>query len=192
MQIKKILIVFLMVGLSLTANATDKRHMNTTIDISYAIVESVGQTKIDSDMGRNAAMGGVVGAATSGSHQRGKHAVQGAVAAGIITAILEGKRKAYIYQVTTMSGAEKRIITEQMGIREGDCVSLEEGPTTNIRRVPPVHCEYHNHDFMSDPMVQSKGNESAAECHAVKAILMKANSEEEVDVALKKVQVFCD
>lgn len=188
----KLILSVLVFLVSQSAWTTDRRHMNTSIDISYGIVENVGRTKIDSNVGRNAAVGGVVGAATSGHHHRGKHALEGAAAAGILTAILEGSREAYIYRIKVMGGGEKKVITEQMGIREGDCVSLEEGATTNVRRVPPVHCEYHDHEVMSDPIVQSKGHESAAECHAAKAMLLKSDTEKEMDIALKKVQVFCD
>jgi len=189
---KNLLVLVLGLGLAQTAFAIDRKHMNTTIDISYGVIESVGRTKIDSSVGQNAALGGVIGAATSGHHHRGKHALEGALAAGIITAMLEGKREAYVYRIRGVSGGEKKIITEQMGIREGDCVSLEEGPTTNVRRVPPVHCEYHNHDVMSEPGVQAKGHASAAECHAAKKMLLKSDTETEVEIALKKVQIFCD
>ena len=192
MTMRQLILTLFVAGLSQAGAATDSKHMNTTIDISYAIVESVGQTKVDSNTVRNATVGGVIGAATSGSHHRGKHAAEGAVAAGSITAILEANRKAYVYQVRTMSGGEKKVITEQMGIREGDCVSLEEGAMTNIRRVPPVYCEHHDHDVMSAPMVQAKGHESAAECHAAKSMLLKASSETEIDMAMKKVQIFCN
>ena len=189
---KKLMVAIVVITLAPVAWATDRKHMNTTIDISYGVVESVGQTKINSNAGRNAAVGGVVGAATSGHHHRGKHALEGAVAAGFITAILEGNRNANVYLVSVIGGGEKKIITEQMGIREGDCVALEEGPNTNIRRVPPVHCENHDHDVMSDPIVQAKGQEDAAECHAAKQFLLESDTEQEMEMALKKVQIFCD
>jgi len=179
-------------SLSQAAFAVNSSAMHSSIDISYGVVKSIGQEKVNSKAAQGALMGGVVGAAAGGSHNRGKHALAGALAGGIISAILQGKREAYAYDILTTDGREKMVLTEQDDIRVGDCVSIEEGKTTNIRRVPPVHCEHRQHLVMSEPMVQSKAHGDAAECHAAKSIALKASTEEEMDLALKKVQVFCD
>ena len=184
--------VFTLLIVSQPAFAVSRSSLNSSIDITYGIVEKVERTKIDSSAGKGAVMGGVIGAATSGHHHRTQHALTGALAAGILTAILEGKRDAYVYLIETVDGSEKKVITEQGDIREGDCVSVEEGSTTNVRRVPKVQCEHHNHDVMSEPIVEAKAHEDAAECHAAKKMALKADTEDEVDIALKKVQVFCD
>ena len=165
--------------------------LNTSINISYGTVESVQRVKIDSKAAQGAVLGGMVGAA-SGHHDRGKHALAGALVGGILSAIIQGKRDAFSYTVLMSGGGEKRVVTEQDDVRVGDCVSVEEGRTTNIREVPKVHCEHRRHAVMQEPMVQSKAHQGAAECHAAKSMALKASTEEEIDVALKKVQIFCD
>ena len=192
MNNKSLLVSVFILCMSQPAFAVSRSSLNSSIDINYGIVERVERTKIDSSAGKGAVMGGVIGAATSGHHHRAQHALTGALAAGILTAIIEGKRDAYVYLIETTDGGEKKIITEQGGIREGDCVSVEEGRTTNVRRVPGVHCEHHGHDVMQEPIVEAKAHEGAAECHAAKQMALKADTEAEVDIALKKVQVFCD
>ena len=192
MRITPLLVSLAALIASQSALAVNRSALNSSINISYGIVERVERTKVDSSAGKGAVMGGVIGAATSGHHHRGQHALTGALAGGILAAILDGKRDAYIYMIETVDGGEKKIITEQAGIREGDCVSVEEGRTSNVRRVPSVHCEHHNHDVMYEPIVQAKAHEGAAECHSAKQMALKASTENEVDIALKKVEVFCD
>ena len=176
---------------SSTAVAVSRQDVNHSISINYGVVEQVERKKVSSNAMGGAVMGGVIGAA-SGSHHRGKNAAMGAVAGGLLTAILEGKRAAWAYRIKMVSGGEKEIITEQDDVRIGDCVSVEEGRLSNIRRVPSVHCEYQQHAAMRDHMVNAKSQESAAECHVAKEMALRADTEEEIDIALKKVQVFCD
>lgn len=182
----------LAISASQASFAVNRQDVNQSINISYGVVESVQKKKVDSNALGGAALGGIVGAATSGHHHRGKNAAVGALAGGLLTAIMEGKRAAWAYRIQMVDGGEKQIITEQEDAREGDCVSVEEGRLANIRRVASVHCEHHQHVAMQDYMVRSKAHESAAECHVAKEGALKADTEEEMDIALKKVRVFCD
>lgn len=175
-----------------TAMAVHSSDLNQTINISYGIVEHVKRSKVKSNAGKGALMGGLLGAATSRHHNRGKHALTGVLAGGIITSMLEGKHHAYTYLIQTVNGGAKQVVTEQSGIREGDCVSVEEGRMTNVRRVAMVHCQHRQHAVMSEPMVHAKATGDAAECHAAKAMALKASTESEIDLAMKKVQIFCD
>lgn len=70
--------------------------------------------------------GGMIGAGTSGKHDRAKHAAEGAAAMAILTAIAEGKRKAHSYQIKLTSGSVVKVVMESGGIDAGDCVSVEQ------------------------------------------------------------------
>ena len=166
--------------------------MSQSITISYGIVRNVQAQQVDSNAGKGALLGGLLGAATSGHHDRGKHAAIGAVSGGVLASVMQGDRSARSYTVELMSGGEKVIMTEQADIVVGDCVALEEGRSANIRRVPSVHCEHHNHEAMSADSVRANASESASECSAAKQIALQAKTEEEMDLATKKVRVFCD
>ena len=180
--------------LSATASAqqVSRSQLGSSFQIHYGTVETIERVKIESSAPQGAVMGGIVGGATSGHHHRGRHAVTGAVAGALLTAILEGDRKAFKYTVELDDGSLQKIITEQGGLVEGDCVTVEIGQTANIRRVPAVHCEHTDHEVMSEPIVHAKRQSDAAECHAAKQIALQAQTEEEMDIALKKVNVFCD
>ncbi len=172
--------------------AVDSRDMNQSVSINYGIVEDIGRKKVDSAAPGGAVLGGIIGAATSGHHHRGKNAAIGALSGGVLSAILQGNRDAYVYQVEMVDGGEKAIMTEQNTARVGDCVAVEEGRLANIRRVSSAHCEHSTHPARQDYMVHARANENAAECHVAKEMALKATTEKDMDIALKKVQIFCD
>ena len=162
------------------------------IQVDYGVVERVENVKLDSNMGKGIVAGGMIGAGTSGKHDRAKHAAEGAAAVAILTAIAEGKRKAHSYQVKLNSGSMVKIVIESGGIDVGDCVSVEQGKTANIRRVSSVYCEEPEHEVFHHPHVHAAAYEDAAECHSAKEIALHAKTEKEVDLALKKVRAFCE
>lgn len=188
----KALVSVLVCGISASAMAVDRGSLNSTIQINYGVVQKIEHVKIDSGVGKGVVAGGLIGAGTSGKHDRTKHAAEGAAAVAILTAIAEGKRKAYSYEVKLSSGSVIKLVTESGGIDEGDCVAVEQGQSANIRRVSTVYCEAPDHEALRHPHVQSKSFEDAAECHAAKEMAMHAKTEKDVDLAIKKVQVFCE
>lgn len=176
-------------GLAAVSFAAEKGSL---IQIDYGVVEKVENVKVDSNIGKGIIAGGMLGVGTSGKHDKAKHAAEGAAAVAILTAIAEGKRKAHSYQVKLTSGSVVKLVSESKEITEGDCVSVEQGKTANIRRVSPVYCESPDHEALRHPHVQAAAYEDAAECHTAKEMAMHAKTENEVDIALKKVRVFCD
>lgn len=174
------------------AETIDRSTLNSSFEVRYGRVEAVEKTKVSSTAPGGAIMGGIVGGATSGHSHRGKHAAEGALAGAILGAVLDGNRNAYKYIVDYSGGGETEVITESGGIRQGDCVAVETGRTANIRRVTDVHCDHYGHEFQGDPMVHAKGQQDAAQCHAAKEIALQADTEDEMDLALKKVRVFCE
>lgn len=67
--------------------------------------------------------------------------------------VAEGKRKAY--EVKLNSGSIIKLVTESGDIAEGDCVSVEQGQSANIRRVSSVYCEDPDHEALKLPQVQA-------------------------------------
>ena len=177
-------------SLSAVSLAAEKGSL---IQIDYGVVEKVENVKLDSNMGKGVVAGGMIGAGTSGKHDRAKHAAEGAAAMAILTAIAEGKRKAHSYQIKLTSGSVVKIVIESGGIDEGDCVSVEQGKTANVRRVSSVYCEESDQESLHHhPHVHAAAYEDAAECHTAKEIALHAKTEKEVDLALKKVRAFCE
>jgi len=177
-------------SLSVMSFAAEKGSL---IQIDYGVVERVENVKLDSNMGKGVVAGGMIGAGTSGKHDRAKHAAEGAAAMAILTAIADGKRKAHSYQIKLITGSVVKIVIESGGIDVGDCVSVEQGKTANVRRVSSVYCEEPEQESLHHhPHVHAAAYEDAAECHSAKEIALHAKTEKEVDLALKKVRAFCE
>ncbi|MGI9201768.1 MAG: hypothetical protein ACR2QL_11955 [Woeseiaceae bacterium] len=174
------------------AQQVSRNQLGSSFEINYGTVTTVEKVKIESQAASGAVTGGLIGGVTSGHHHRGKHALTGAAAGALLTALLEGDRKAFQYTVELNSGSMTKIITETPGIAEGDCVTVELGQTANIRRVSSVHCEHTAHEALAEPIVHAKRQSEAAECHAAKEMALQAQTEEATDIALKKVRVFCE
>jgi outer membrane lipoprotein SlyB len=184
--------LFILIGTTASAQSIPRSQLGSAFQIRYGTVERVESVKIQSQAAQGAVTGGLIGGATSGHHHRGKHALEGALAGAFLTALLEGNRKGYQYTVDFDDGSVTKVITESGGIVEGDCVAVELGQTANIRRTSAVHCEHRAHEALADPIVHAKRQTEAAECHAAKQMALQASTEEAVDIALKKVRVFCE
>ena len=89
--------------------------------------------------------------------------------------------------VKLIDGPEIKVSIEQQDIRIGDCVAVESGQHTNIRRVGSVHCE-----AKTQPKPLSHHQQVANDCQTAKDELSKAQTNEEVDLAVKKVRVLCE
>ena len=78
------------------------------------------------------------------------------------------------------------MVTDQGGMRVGDCVAVERGDYNNIRRVSDVAC--------TDDSVEvyEEHQEDADECVVAKRELLAAEDDAAIDRAARKVRVLCD
>ena len=113
--------------------------------------------------------------------------VGGAVLGGLATAALEGDRLGYSYRLRFANGDISSFITEKGYLQTGDCVAVERGQYSNIRRVAPVLCSGGPPD--SPPQMHIR---QAEQCHAAKEQLLAAKNQEEIDLAARKVEIVCE
>lgn len=177
-----------------TDGAVDRRNVETTISIQHGTVKDIEQVELKSEAAKGAIIGGTIGLlAVSGStaeHVGG--AIGGAVAGALITRAFEGSNKANAYTVRLNNGSEVKVITDDKYIEAGDCVAVETGKTTNIRRVSQVLCKPSKPHQAVDAELHEKHQEEAWECHEAKKQLLKAKTEDEIDALLRKVKVLCE
>ena len=193
MRVQLIATITLLAAMTTASAQTISRgQLNQGFQIQYGTVGTVEEVKIQSSATSGAVMGGIIGGATSGHSHRGKHAVTGAVAGALLSALLEGDRRAYKYTVDLADGGQTKVIIETGGIREGDRVCVELGNTANIRRVSSVYCEHPDSEALNDHVTYAKSQADAAECHAAKDMVLKASTDEDIELAMKKVRVFCE
>ena len=85
------------------------------------------------------------------------------------------------------TGGQASITTEQTDIREGDCVSVEQGDHANIRRVSSYHCETNTESKPPEHHAAAASN-----CQSAKDELTKAQTDDAVELTVKKVRVLCE
>jgi len=163
--------------------------------IHYGTV--VGMVTVDLNDGnvvKGALVGGAFGAALTksgkSSSRRRRNAAIGAVVGTAAAAAKKttGRR----YSVRTNEGTVMQIVTEQTAILVGDCVIIEEASgRANIRRTALSACDVASQSLMNAPDIQAELQEEAAECTAAKDGLVNAETDEQMDLAVRKIQILC-
>lgn len=190
------IVVMLVVGLvlAMVPAVAQKKGAMSTIRIGEVVDRKKVKLK-DNSVAKGALIGGVIGLA-AGSGKSGKDKRKRmAIGAGAGAALGKGKKKeqGVEYTVKTSEGALIKVVSDQTQIQRGDCVAVEEsGGRANIRRMSPTACQPESQSLMQDPAIKEEMQEEAAECIAAKKELVAAETDEEVDRALRKVSILCD
>lgn len=144
-----------------------------------------------------AAIGGVVGYVTTSSRhsssRRARNAILGAMAGSAIAGVTQGSLSGVEYTVETASGGLIRVTTDQTEIRIGDCVNVEQAGsgTANVRRVSAALCEAAARNAV-DADIRAEMTDSADRCLAAKDSLVQAESEAQIEAAIRRVKILCD
>ncbi len=188
-----ILITFFLIGCA--AGGVDRSDLRTDIEIHYAIVTNVELVKVKSDVGKNAAIGGIWGLAIGGiaggdAESAAVGAAAGATISAITTKIDEGSSKATSYTLKRADGSEFKVVTDDKHLEKGDCAAVEIGGTTNLRHVAQDMCTPPlDHPVESE--LAASHQEEADECHEAKKQFLEAETEEDLTAATKKIRVLC-
>lgn len=160
------------------------------MSIRYAEVIDIERVKLPSNAPAGAVVGGFTGLVLSRNSSGSKQVASGlggAMLGGLATAALEGDRLGYSYRVRYMDGSTSNFITEKGYLQTGDCVSVERGQYANIRRVAPLLCA----DGRT-AAVDQKYIREAEQCHLAKEQLLTAATNDEIEIASRKVAIICE
>jgi hypothetical protein len=114
----------------------------------------------------------------------------GAAIGGVAAA--SKKKTGRRYSVRTNEGTVMQILTEQTAILVGDCVIIEEsGGSANIRRTALSACDVASQSLMNSPEIKAELQEEAAECVAAKEGLVNTETDDQMDFAVRKIQILC-
>jgi len=169
---------------------------NASISVGTAVkVESIDLRSQNAPAG--ALVGGMLAYHTTGdkrsSTTKWGRAAAGAVAGGAIARAREGDLKGKLYTVDLGGGRMIQVVSDQTEIRQGDCVIVEEaGGQANVRRADPTACQPESAAVMASPDVQEELQEEAAECLAAKEAMLAAETDEQFDLAKRKMDIFCN
>lgn len=135
---------------------------------------------------RGAILGGTLGAiATSGASGPARAVgTAGGVVAGQRLGRLSGTRQAFEYTIRISDSESVRVVTDEAGLRTGDCVAVERGGFNNLRLVDDAHCAR-----TTSPTPAEVNNARA--CMKAKDQLLTAATDQEFDRAERSVRLLC-
>jgi len=153
-----------------------------SVMLQYGTVEGVKTVQNDGKRAAGTAIGGLAGGLIAKDH-RGL----GMLAGGLIGGGIEKHHTAGTldqYTVRLMTGATMVVNSDQNDLIVGDCVVVEQGQYTNVRRVSSINCQL---DLQPAHHVTAANN-----CQKAKDELNSAKTNDEIEQAVIKVRTLCE
>lgn len=135
-----------------------------------------------------AVIGGGIGLLSGRHHSRSNQALRtvGGAFAGQQLTKMSTNKQAFEYTVL-LGGTTTRVVTDEAGLRVGDCVAVERGGYNNLRLVEDARC-----NARATPKPQPAAVRQADACVAAKDKLLQAETTEAFDLAERRVRLLCD
>ena len=157
--------------------------------VTYGRITAVTQGTASSGGAQTggAVIGGALGLA-SGSGQSGSNQALrtiGGAAAGRRIGAMTSSRPTFEYTVLVGGTSTIRIVTDEAGMRVGDCVSVERGNFNNLRLVDDARCD------RPAAKPAPAAVEVANSCQKAKEALLGAETDADFDRAERKVRLLC-
>jgi outer membrane lipoprotein SlyB len=135
-----------------------------------------------------AILGGGIGLLSGRHHSGSNKALRtvGGAFAGQQIGRLTSNRQAFEYTVL-LGGTTTRVVTDEAGLRIGDCVAVERGGYNNLRLVEDARC-----NVRTPPPPRPSAVRQADACVAAKDKLLQAETTESFDLAERRVRLLCD
>lgn len=191
-KISLISLTLVLLSCWITASQAAKKGANVTI--RHGVVESSKQVEFQSSAAGGALVGGIVGynmnTDKSSSKQR-RRTLGGAALGGAMRRSAEGDLSGMEYTVKITDGSLVKITTDQTQIHKGDCVAIEQsGDNANIRRVDSTMCDKESEQAIKQ--LEEELQEEAQECLDAKQQMLGAETDEQMDIAIRKVNILCN
>jgi len=172
--------------------------------VSYGRITAVRQVNIE-NQGAQAAgtlVGGALGVASGSGQSRSNRALRGIGGAAVGSRVAGAASGTTGFEYTVLIGNQTtRIVTEQSGLRVGDCVSVERGQWNNIRLVSDDRCNAPAARPAAAPAAAAPAARApapAAEdvaaanaCEQAKQQLLDAQTDADFDRAERRMRLLC-
>ncbi|NHA15068.1 hypothetical protein [Thioalkalivibrio sp. XN279] len=164
--------------------------------INYGRITAVRQVELQNPdaQAAGALLGGIAGVASGSGQSRSNRALRGIGGAAIGGRVGGAAGSSTGFEYTVLIGGTNtiRIVTEQAGLRRGDCVSVERGQFNNIRLAADERCEAAAAAAAAAAAVPAQAEAAASACIAAKEQLLAAETDEDFDRAERRVRLLCD
>jgi outer membrane lipoprotein SlyB len=158
--------------------------------VTYGRITAVRQVDIQNQNAQAAGtlIGGALGVASGSGQSRSNRALRGVGGAAVGNRIAGAASSNTGFEYTVLIGGTNtiRMVTEQAGLRVGDCVSVERGTFNNIRLADDARC-----DAAANAAVPANATADANACAAAKDQLLNASTDAEFDRAERRMRLLC-
>jgi outer membrane lipoprotein SlyB len=157
--------------------------------VTYGRITAVRQVNIE-NQGAQAAgtlVGGALGVASGSGQSRSNRALRGIGGAAVGSRVAGAAGSSTGFEYTVLVGGTNtiRIVTEQAGLRVGDCVSVERGQWNNIRLASDDRCDARGGAAPASAVAEADA------CEQAKQQLLNANTDADFDRAERRMRLFC-
>lgn len=145
-----------------------------------------------------AVLGGALGAASARNRSGGTAALR--AGAGVLGGQAIGRvatqRQAFEYTILIGGTSTITMVTDEAGLRVGDCVAVERGSFNNLRLVADARCAPRQTQAKAaakapPPAVTPAAQREADACVQAKDQLLAAETDEAFDRAYRRVRLLC-
>lgn len=156
--------------------------------VSYGRITAVRQVNLE-NQGAQAAgtlVGGALGVASGSGQSRSNRALRGIGGAAVGSRVAGAASGTTGFEYTVLIGNQTtRIVTEQSGLRVGDCVSIERGQWNNIRLASDDRCEARAGAAPASAVAEADA------CEQAKQQLLNATTDADFDRAERRMRLLC-
>jgi len=143
-----------------------------------------------------AIVGGALGAASARNRSGGTAALRagGGVLAGQQLGRVLTQRQTFEYTILIGGTSTVTMVTDEAGLRVGDCVAVERGQFNNLRLVDDSRCNpprAQGSKAAAPPKATAADIRQADACIQAKDRLLDAETDEEFDRAYRRVRLLC-
>jgi outer membrane lipoprotein SlyB len=168
------------------------------VRVQYGRITAVTPVTVEGGAGRpvGALVGGAMGLASGRNQSSSNRALRalGGAAAGGAVGNMASASQAFEYTVLVAGGGTVRVVSDQVGKRVGDCVSVEQGQFANIRLVADSRCAPApaQGQAAARPAAASTGDvRRASACEQAKEQVLAASTDDEFATAERRMRLLC-
>jgi outer membrane lipoprotein SlyB len=144
-----------------------------------------------------AILGGTLGASSASNRSSSTRVARG-LAGGLVgsqVGRVATQRQAFEYTILIDGTSTVRMVTDEVGLRIGDCVAVERGQFNNLRLVDDSRCARRTASASTKPapapQPTSADRRVAEQCITAKNRMLDATTDEEFDRAERQVRLLC-
>jgi hypothetical protein len=158
--------------------------------VSYGRITAVSQVNLANRGAQTAGalVGGALAVASGSGQSQSNRALRGLGGAAVGGRVGGAAGSSTGFEYTVLIGGTNtvRIVTEQAGLRVGDCVSVERGNFNNIRLAADASC-----DARAGTAAPASAVAAADACDAATQQLLDATTDADFDRAERRMRLLC-